>query len=225
MRPGLLYSSEFPFAAGELAGDEPSSDALPPEIAFLGQEGVDWKTLDIAARKARAQGVGADEVLIAQGLVGEDVYYRALAARIDCPFRTRWMKGWMQTLAVFVSAPVGHIRVTGAFRTFAALSAMICLVAGPLYGPFYALRLTADLFYGDLLAPRNSGDAICASLSLNVALLGIVGFALPNLIGMARQRIKPSWRMLLAPLYLAAMSFACSPCPRSSRHSKFLPAS
>ena len=86
---------------------------------------------------------------------------------------------------------------------------MVCLIAGPLYGPFYGVRLMVDLFCGDLLSPRTFADAIAASLSLNVAVLGLLGYVLPNLIGMARRRIAPSWRMALAPLYLLAISVAC----------------
>ncbi len=122
--------------------------------------------------------------------------------------RARWMKGWMQTLAVFLGAPAGHIRTMGGFQAFAALSAMVCIIAGPLYGPFYGLRLMADLFCGDLLSPKTLADTISASLSLSVAVFGLLGYVLPNLIGMSRRRIAPSWRMLLGPLYLLAMSFA-----------------
>ena len=85
MRLGPLYMSEFPFAAGEQA-----REALPPEIDFLeGLPGVGLQTLEIAARKARMHGVGADEVLIAEGLIGEGDYYRALATRLACPFVAR----------------------------------------------------------------------------------------------------------------------------------------
>jgi hypothetical protein len=84
---------------------------------------------------------------------------------------------------------------------------MICLIAGPLFGPFHGLRLTADLICGDLLSPKTFADAIFVSLSLNVAVLGLL--VLPNFIGMARRRLAPFWRMLLGPPYLLAMRVAC----------------
>ena len=62
---------------------------MPPEIAFLAQAGVPPKTLDQAARRAEDLGVGASEVLIAEGLVPEDFYYRALSARLNCPWIDR----------------------------------------------------------------------------------------------------------------------------------------
>jgi len=47
------------------------------------------ETLAAAARRAREQGAGAEEVLIAESLLDEDFYYRALAARLNCPFIDR----------------------------------------------------------------------------------------------------------------------------------------
>lgn len=60
-------------------------NSLPTEIGFLAEAGVDLDMLCWAARRARYQGVGADELLIAEGLVTEDFYYRALARRLNCP--------------------------------------------------------------------------------------------------------------------------------------------
>ncbi len=47
------------------------------------------ETLAAAARRAREQGVGAEEILIAESLIDKDFYYRALAARLNCPFIDR----------------------------------------------------------------------------------------------------------------------------------------
>jgi hypothetical protein len=54
-----LYRSDQSFEA------DGASD-WPPEIAFLGPEGMAPATLAYAAQRARDQGVGADEVLIAE---------------------------------------------------------------------------------------------------------------------------------------------------------------
>jgi cellulose synthase/poly-beta-1,6-N-acetylglucosamine synthase-like glycosyltransferase len=122
--------------------------------------------------------------------------------------RTRWMKGWMQTLAVFLHTPRRAIRKMGWFQAFAALCAMTTLIAGPLFGPFYAVRLIHDLWFGDLLAPQNIQRLILASLSLAIALFGVLVFVTPNLIGMRRRGLSASLLLPLAPLYLLAMSFA-----------------
>lgn len=68
-----------------------ASRAPPVEIAFLAHYGVPEATLHYAAVLARRQGVSADEALLAEGLVPEETFYRALAhylgvAFVDRPF-------------------------------------------------------------------------------------------------------------------------------------------
>jgi len=60
--------------------------AIPIEIAFLSGHGVPEQALQFAAATARRQGVCADEALLAEGLVSEDVFYRALAKHLDVDF-------------------------------------------------------------------------------------------------------------------------------------------
>ena len=122
--------------------------------------------------------------------------------------RTRWMKGWMQTLAVFLRAPRRHMRRMGWLPALSAFCAMTSLIAGPLFGPFYGLRLAYDLFWGDLLSPPSFPRLVFSSLSLGVALFGALVFILPNLIGMRRRRLPASSCLLLAPAYLLLMSLA-----------------
>jgi hypothetical protein len=59
---------------------------IPREIAFLTNVGVPEVLLRYAAHLARRQGVFADEALLAEGLVSEDVFYSALAQRLGAPF-------------------------------------------------------------------------------------------------------------------------------------------
>jgi glycosyltransferase XagB len=122
--------------------------------------------------------------------------------------RSRWMKGWMQTLAVFLRAPGRHRLKAGAAETFAALCMMSSLLAGPLFGPFYGLRLAHDLMAGDLLAPPTFGRLVLASLNLGIALFGTLAFILPALLGMRRRGLKASPLLLATPLYLALLSAA-----------------
>ncbi len=60
--------------------------ALPLEIAFLQDYGVPRQALDYAATLARRQGVCADAALLAEGLVTEEVFYRALADHLNVAF-------------------------------------------------------------------------------------------------------------------------------------------
>jgi cellulose synthase/poly-beta-1,6-N-acetylglucosamine synthase-like glycosyltransferase len=98
--------------------------------------------------------------------------------------RTRWMKGWMQTTAVFLRAPRRHFREIGSLETYSAFFAMASLIAGPLFGPFYGLRIVWDMVRGDLLAPAGFPRLALAANSLAIALFGALAFFLPALVGM-----------------------------------------
>jgi cellulose synthase/poly-beta-1,6-N-acetylglucosamine synthase-like glycosyltransferase len=122
--------------------------------------------------------------------------------------RSRWMKGWMQTLAVFLRTPRAQIRRMGLFQAFVAICAMISLLAGPLFGPFYGTRFAYDLFFGDVLNPRDWRDVIVSGFSLSVAFFGLLAFGLPNVMGMRRRGLKASVLLVLSPVYLLLVSFA-----------------
>ena len=59
---------------------------LPIEIAFLAAHGLPDALLRCAAARAAEQGVGAEAVLIAEGVVTEAAYYRSLARTLGLPF-------------------------------------------------------------------------------------------------------------------------------------------
>ncbi|MFZ3177265.1 MAG: glycosyltransferase family 2 protein [Methylovirgula sp.] len=59
---------------------------LPAEIAFLVHYGIASGVLMAAAAAARTQGVTADAVLLAEGKISEDHFYRSLARHLRLPF-------------------------------------------------------------------------------------------------------------------------------------------
>ncbi|MBB4196901.1 cellulose synthase/poly-beta-1,6-N-acetylglucosamine synthase-like glycosyltransferase [Rhodoblastus sphagnicola] len=122
--------------------------------------------------------------------------------------RSRWMKGWMQTLAVFLRTPRAQIRKMGSFQAFAAICAMASLLAGPLFGPFYGLRLGHDLWFGDLLDPKDWRAVIVSGFSLSVVFFGLLAFVLPNVMGMRRRGLKASALLILSPVYMLLVSLA-----------------
>ncbi|MBI1981145.1 MAG: glycosyltransferase [Methylocystis sp.] len=63
--------------------------SIPVEIAFLSAHGVPEQVLQFAAATARRQGVCADQALLAEGLVPEEVFYRALAKHLGVDFLDR----------------------------------------------------------------------------------------------------------------------------------------
>jgi len=78
------------------------SNGLPVEIAFLGRHGVSPARLAHAAVIARRQGVSADRALLAEGVVTDSFFYRALAAQLGVSFQdgpVDVMPEGMQTIA------------------------------------------------------------------------------------------------------------------------------
>ena len=60
--------------------------SLPVEIAFLKEHGIPHHVLRDAAALAAACGVSPDEAILRHGLVGEEQFYRCLAATLGLPF-------------------------------------------------------------------------------------------------------------------------------------------
>lgn len=139
-----------------------------------------------------------------------------VATREDAPLelgnwmgqRTRWTKGWMQTLAVFLRTPRRQFRNAGAVPALSALCLMSSLIAGPLFGPLYGVRLMIDMIWGDLLSPPSPARLALSSVSLGIALFGTLAFILPAALGMRRRGLKPSPLLLLAPAYFILLSVA-----------------
>jgi glycosyltransferase XagB len=86
--PGRL-SDAMGLRLRSVAGSSsPAASELPPEVAFLVDFGVPRIVRLQGAGWARRHGVFADEALLAEGLVDEEVFYRALAERLGLPFLT-----------------------------------------------------------------------------------------------------------------------------------------
>ena len=88
LRPGSLSPSLGQRLRSVAASFSSSPSELPREVAFLLDFGVPKIVLQQGARLARRHGVSADEALLAEGLVDEEVFYRALAERLGLPFLT-----------------------------------------------------------------------------------------------------------------------------------------
>ena len=67
-------------------GPSPGPPALPPEIAFLADAGVDPELLRRAADLAEASGTDAATALLRAGLMDEEPYYRALAQALEAEY-------------------------------------------------------------------------------------------------------------------------------------------
>lgn len=84
----LVVESRTAFAPGQRPGAKARA-ATEAEYAFLLERHVSEATLAQACALADAWGVHPHEVLIAQGSLAEDTYYRALAETAGRPFKAQ----------------------------------------------------------------------------------------------------------------------------------------
>lgn len=117
-RGDLIQKSSPVPIAGAAANDAARRipQSLPTEIAFLIHYGIGSGVLMAAVARARAQGVTADAVLLAEGTISEDHFYRSLARYLRLPFAAADMR-----LAAAIDYPqclkAGVVPLAGLDRT------------------------------------------------------------------------------------------------------------
>lgn len=122
--------------------------------------------------------------------------------------RTRWYKGWMQTVLVHGRDPRALLSEAGV----GSGAAFMCLMGGGLMAalvhPFFLGLLIGDLATGRPL-PGDLALAAVEGVALGVFLIGYSSALLCTAIGMGRRRLGGAWRVLpLVPAYWLMMSLA-----------------
>ncbi|MEP9351446.1 glycosyltransferase [Xanthobacter sp. KR7-225] len=124
--------------------------------------------------------------------------------------RTRWLKGWAQTLLVHGRRPAALVRDLGLASTLA----LFLLTAGPyaaaLLHPMFVAVLIRDLLQGAVGAPCDTPAQVAASaLSYTTLIAGYGGAALCSAVGLARRGL-PARASTLAsiPAYWLLLSVA-----------------
>lgn len=122
--------------------------------------------------------------------------------------RTRWCKGWMQTLLVHGREPrqlYAQIGGTG-------LLSFMCLIGGGLISalmhPVFALMLALDIALGRT-GSGSLASALLDGMGIAVLVVGYGATALCTMVGMRHRRLPGMWRVLpLIPLYWLMLSAA-----------------
>jgi len=124
--------------------------------------------------------------------------------------RTRWMKGWLQTLFVHMRDPVRLCRQLG-MRRFIAFQILIGgTVLAALLHPFFLLWLLLDAFYGTLLMEAVSmRDAVQKSVVLLTLASGYFASGLLAFVGLWRSKqLASAWILPTIPIYWLLLSLA-----------------
>jgi len=179
--------------------------------------------LHFAAATARRQGVCADEALLAEGLVSEDVYYRALAEHLEVDFIDSAIDVSASGLA---TAGCGYARVRDASSgllwlfapsgsgVFRLMSARRAARGRPLFAITTRTRFLEAVRRADpanvardaaFLVERVDRD-LCARGGLR---RGQVGWLLLALVGLSASLFAPVFFLRIASALLLAGAFLC----------------
>ncbi|MEP9352889.1 glycosyltransferase [Xanthobacter sp. KR7-65] len=124
--------------------------------------------------------------------------------------RTRWLKGWAQTLLVHGRRPRTLVRDLGLAGTLA----LLLLTAGPfvaaLVHPLCLALFAADIWRGVAGLPCTSMvEVITCALTYTTLAAGYAGTAATLTVGLARRGLRPGWRTIaLTPVYWLLLSLA-----------------
>jgi len=122
--------------------------------------------------------------------------------------RTRWQKGWMQTLIVHSREPARLLRALGPTRALAAAALIGGSVFGGLFGPALAGEALWRVFCGDL--PKESVWSVAGDVAIYTLMASGLMTALVPAVAAARRRGLAASPVAFAslPLYYALISAA-----------------
>ena len=116
--------------------------------------------------------------------------------------RTRWQKGWMQTMIVHTRQPLRFFRETGLWRGIAALTLIGGAVATGLVGPVFLFMALWRGFMETM--DETSVSRLADVYTYILTLTGLEVVAVPALVAMRRRALRPYGRALIGlPLYYA----------------------
>jgi cellulose synthase/poly-beta-1,6-N-acetylglucosamine synthase-like glycosyltransferase len=123
--------------------------------------------------------------------------------------RSRWIKGYMQTLVTHLRAPRALLREAGPVASLTFLALCLGTVATALGYPVFAVALALAAWNGSLWLPLSGMGSLAAMLALTVSLFGLVAILLPPAIGAVRRGAPGLLRFLpFLPLYYGLVSLA-----------------
>ncbi len=123
--------------------------------------------------------------------------------------RSRWIKGYMQTLVTHSRAPIAVLREAGPPAAFAFLSLGLGTIVTALAYPVFAVAAFLAWREGSLFAPTHVFGSVASALAVGVWLFGAVALFLPPALG-ALRRGSPKLLLLLPllPFYYGLVCIA-----------------
>jgi len=157
---------------------------------------------DIGFRLVRAGGRIAD-------LPSPTLEEAPLCLRAWLKQRTRWLKGYLQTLISHLLAPRQLLREAGVAATMTFLVLALGTLLSTLGYPVFAIAMTLAYLEGSLLAPIGLFETVLTALALTLSCLGGMVVVLVPALGAWRRGAIGLWRWLpLLPIYYLLVSLA-----------------
>lgn len=123
--------------------------------------------------------------------------------------RSRWIKGYMQTLVTHSRAPLTVLREAGPPATFAFLSLGLGTIVTALAYPLFAVAAFLAWREGSLFAPTHVFGSVASALAVGVWIFGSVALFLPPALGALRRGSPQLLPLLpLLPLYYGLVCIA-----------------
>jgi len=123
--------------------------------------------------------------------------------------RTRWLKGWMQTLFINGRNPRRLVRELGFFPAACTVIGLGSAILGALCWPLFGLLLLRDVVLEPLPMPQSTGEFLHSTLWCFNAFFGAFAVFGAIAIGMKRQKLGMLWPWLaLWPCYQALITVA-----------------
>jgi glycosyltransferase XagB len=123
--------------------------------------------------------------------------------------RTRWIKGWMQTLFINARNPRRLIRELGFVSAACTLIGLGSAILGALFWPVFGLLLFWNLALQALPVPQSTAEFVHSTLWCFNAFFGAFAVFGAIAIGMKRQKLGMLWPwLLLWPAYQALITIA-----------------
>lgn len=123
--------------------------------------------------------------------------------------RSRWIKGYIQTLVTHSRAPLTLFREAGIPATLTFLSLALGTVVAALGYPVFVVAAVLAFQDGSLLTPINQIGSLTSTIALTIMITGSIAMFAPPALGALRSGA-PALLMLvpLLPLYYALVSVA-----------------
>lgn len=123
--------------------------------------------------------------------------------------RTRWLKGYMQTLATHSRHPLRLLREAGAGDALTLLALVLVTIVSSLGYPFFLAGVAHAFLSDGFWQSSSAAEVVVKALSALLFGAGVFSMVLPALLGAQRRGLVRLWLMLpLLPFYYLLVSLA-----------------